>query len=389
MSMNILVIGGNTTNKGAYLMLLSIEQQVKSFFPDAKLVLSPTLDLTELLSNFEVLNFPIFNVGHTWVERGLTYPRLTKLVYKYYKKTPLTGTVGINDIDLVLDVSGFSFGDKWGLNPIKNLELIATFFKKRKIPLVLMPQAFGPFEKLDNQLALQAFEKCQLIFARDPISYEHMKSLGLKNVSLSGDITLTLDSKASLPHDFPISEPFISVVPNIRMTDKANESWKLNYEDFLRKTVSLIQEKKKFKVLILIHSTTNGGDAELANRLYNDLKTEDLYIYSHENPLVLKRILKESEFVIGSRFHALASSLSSYSPSIGTSWQHKYEMLFKLFDQSNYCFPEYDDSIYERILELHDNDSLRAHLVEVLKNKTKDLRIENEKMWNGIKKSIV
>ena len=87
--MNILITGGNTTNKGAYLMLLAVQQQGEQYFSNATFVLAPTMtNKTELKEiGFEFLDYPLFHVGTKRIfEYGLKYPFIIRIASKYLRK---------------------------------------------------------------------------------------------------------------------------------------------------------------------------------------------------------------------------------------------------------------------------------------------------------------
>ena len=52
------------------------------------------------------------------------------------------------DIDVIFDLSRFAYGDQWKNNH-KLLKNTANLYKKYKdgSKIILMPQAFGPFQK--------------------------------------------------------------------------------------------------------------------------------------------------------------------------------------------------------------------------------------------------
>lgn len=388
--MNVLIVGGNTTNKGAYLMLLATKKLASKIFPTAKFVLPPSVVGKQILDEegFKLLDYPLFHVGHDrWFKLGLKYPLLTKLIFKYGKKHSLSGTIKLNEIDVVLDVSGFAFGNKFGRLPIINLKKQIDFFKSMEIPYVVMPQALGPFSAELEPLASAAFSAADLVYARDRISFENLRNLNIEKDKCfqAYDITLALDSDQVLPKRLHEFQPYCTIVPNVRMIDKADQSWRKNYESAITDSIKLILQNSKKNILILVHSTSTGGDATLSEKIYQTFKTEPrVRLDTDENPLVLKRILKESDFLIGSRFHALASALSSSTPSLATSWLHKYEMLFEDYGVSELSHNKFDKTFSENILKLCDDSFLDATKA-ILEEKNVKIKKANDNLWNSIK----
>lgn len=387
--MNILIVGGNTTNKGAFLMLLAVLEQGRKYIANANFVLPPSLEKMELLEGeeFKVLNFPLFHVGSSpWFNLGMKLPLLTKLYFKLKKKKSLKGNIDLKKIDMVLDISGFAFGDKFGLKPLKNLKKQIDFFKKYNCQYIMMPQALGPFSGDMSSLAKSTLERADLVYARDQYSFDNVTSLGIRNCVQSPDITLCVSSIDS--SEINESKKFCTIVPNIRMIEKASQSWKENYEKALLKSIDTILGKSELDILLMIHSASGGGDATLTRRIYEKFKGfKRIKLFQHDNPRILKGVLKKSSFVIGSRFHALASALSSNTPSIGTSWLHKYEALFEEYGIKNFCHNEYDARFIENV-EYFLNEENLISTRKKLESSNQLVISKNSEIWKTILRKI-
>ena len=136
-----------------------------------------------------------------------------------------------------------------------------------------MPQAFGPFTGDLEKHASKAFLKADLIFARDKVSYDNILTVSSNsNIHQSKDITLSLMSNEKLPDEIKKNAPYCCIVPNVRMLDKADKSWRENYIGALVMGVQLILEKSDLHVLILIHSSTASGDIEVASNVLKVIK---------------------------------------------------------------------------------------------------------------------
>jgi len=393
--MNILLVGGNTGNKGAYLMVLAAYKQAKLVFPESNIILSPIIGNKELLIKFgfKLLNFPLFHVGSDfWFNNALRFPFLVKKYYKLKKGVDLSGEIKLNSIDLVLDISGYAFSDKFGSAPIVNLKKQVDLFHKLGAKYVLLPQALGEFNKSNGQLMKQAIENVDLVFARDSISQQNMHSLvendSKTKIKKAYDITLSFDPGLVQIDDLNIIKSYITIVPNVQMIKKASSSWKVGYNEAVKKCIELLLAETDDNILLLIHSEGGGGDEKIVRDIFKTFKTEArVKIYQNDDPLVLKSVLKKSKFLIGSRFHALASALSSNTPSIATSWAHKYEMLLSDYGVGEYSFAELNDSFYDAVIRLSSNQELER-IKEILDSKSTIIKKENMRMWDLIK-SIV
>lgn len=388
--MKILLTGAGTRNKGAHLMLITVAEYLKKTFPNAILVLSPNTNETEDLEkfNFQYLKFPLFLfvTSERLFNISIHYPVITKFLLKFfYKSSYPKGLIKLKDISLIIDISGFAFGDKWGKSALINLNVLGTYAKHRNIPMVLMPQAFGPFSGNLNDLAKNAFDNMSYIFARDSISYSHLLATGSKAPSEKvPDITLQLKPKQVKQRIIP--SKYIVIVPNERLLDKGSDSWRKNYMNYLLDAARHILANSEFNVCLLAHCQKNSQDFQLVNKLYTSLSANPrVSKHHHENPLVLKSWLASAEFVIASRFHALASSLSSNVPSVATSWNHKYEELFTDYGCKSYSHAEATPAFLKSVDMLIDDDN-RAEVKTLLLKSNKKIAKDSKQVWETINK---
>ncbi|GGH56507.1 colanic acid/amylovoran biosynthesis protein [Filimonas zeae] len=389
--MNILITGANFNNKGAQLMLVSLVSVIKNKLPNAKIFVSPLLGNREQLKEMGVgvLDYPLFHYGNLrYFKLALNAPFLVRLIMKL-KGINTSGELPLKKVDAVFDISGFAFGDKWGANPVNDLQMLVAKMKKQGAKFFLLPQAFGPFTKEGMKENIsKVVDEVDLLVTRDQQSYEYVTSslpVPKPNVLRYPDITLSY--KKSIPvEDEIFSKPFSIIVPNERMLDKASIGWQKNYYEVVGKMITTILANSTLNVVMLIHAGGNSKDGEVGMNIKNSLPSEyanRVFYYVEEDPTRLKSLIAKSQFLIGSRFHALASALSSNIPSIGTSWLHKYEMLFNEYGCSDYSFKDPEEAIYARTLELVDEKN-REQIIATLKAKNSEIGQLHEQMWNTI-----
>ncbi len=391
--MNILITGGNFYNKGGELMLVTLTDNLKTHLPDATICVSPFLGNAEKLRymKIKVLNYPLYHYGDKkFFKKALRFPFLFKSLL-LMKGKKIRGEVAMKDIDVVLDISGFAFGEKWGSSPLNNLTLFTRKMKKMGVKFFLMPQAFGPFTK-DNMSGdiNKVVHNVHLVIARDEQSFSFVKEkvtdqADQQKIVLFPDITLTF-KKLVLIDDEAFQNPFCIIVPNERMLDKASERWQKNYYYVLSKLIDIILTKSNLNIVMLIHAVGQSADALVGRKAIESVRkiySGRIIYYVEEDPVRLKSIISKSTFLIGSRFHALASALSLNIPAIATSWLHKYEMLFQDYDVKEFSFKEPDDEIYERVESLL-NEEYRNIIQNRLKIANSLINEKSKAMWNLI-----
>lgn len=261
------------------------------------------------------------------------------------------GVVREAEVDAVLDAAGFAFGDQHPLERILRFAKQAERWTVLGKPVILLPQALGPFEKPGYAAAFgQLAAAATLVFARDAASLQHARQAcgEQSKLRLAPDFTNLLKPGLTA---LSAESCRVCVVPNQRMLEQAaNEAGRDSYIDFLLHSIEQVRERD-FEPVALLH---DADDRHLVERL-NDRLTDKLPITDLRDPLAIKRFIGESHLVIGSRFHALVSALAQGVPALATSWSHKYEALFADYGQADCVLPA-DVS----------RDDLGAHIVRLL-----------------------
>lgn len=380
--MNFLLVGANFYNKGAQLMLLSTIDSLKKRYPNDTICVSPTIGHESELKSLgvKILDYPLFHVGSgKKFRRYLKYGNWLQFFFNGPK-----GTIKLSEIDVILDISGFAFTDQWGVEPVKNLNLLLDEAKKHKTKYIFMPQAFGPFEKEGMKIYMtEVLSKATLVFARDPISYQYLISLqeDRDKIKLAPDITLTYGRKS---HDLA---NYCCIIPNGRILDQGAAEWGDEYEKLLKNMINQICSQTDLEIYIVIHDRSS-TDSKLAQKILESYNSNNrIFRFDEENPLKLKEFLAKSQFVIGSRFHALASSLSSNVPCIGLGWSHKYKMLFEDYEVADYSFVAPETKIMECLDDLI-LPGKREEIRTTLKRVNEKLQVKSEEMWELIERIL-
>lgn len=377
--MNILVNGVGAENKGAFLMLKAIQQQLATG-ENGKIILlfRPTKTFDRQMIKKEGLH-PLSKVASKSKSLetvfGLIPGSIRRALGLYLRK----------DVNVFLDSSGFIFGDQWEAKTIKSWFLNdVEFFSRQGTKIIFLPQAFGPFERTDvRAISQKVLDHGDLIFARDSISYGHVTKLDLKRpiIKQFPDFTnLVSPSKdASLQN-----KDAIAIIANQKLIESGKIS-RPEYVDFLVKLTSYIQ-KKGLRVAFVNHAGTK--DLELCKEVVGklNLKTE---IINEPDPVRLKQIISSFSGLVSGRFHGVVSALSQNVPCIATSWSHKYQMLMADYGIEHYLLPlKANDSEIEQKLDLLINQDSVTTTVQVLKERSDMLKRQSLSMWDAVNNII-
>lgn len=290
------------------------------------------------------------------------------------------GLVREDDVDVVLDASGFAFGDQHPPERTIQFAERVEAAKRAGKNVILLPQALGPFKKSATRDAFaRIVDAADLVFARDDCSMEYAKNASGNPDHLRSAPDFTNLVKPDLTTDSDTSDR-ATIVPNQRMIDKAEtKEDAAAYVPFIARCIRIVEEAG-LNPMLLLHGR---DDRELVRSILEEVGHE-VPLHEEADPVALKRFLGESHLVVGSRFHALAGALSQGVPAIGTSWSHKYEMLFEEYGCSEMLLSIQSD-------EKHVQDCVRAaageqrtELADRIREAGVQLEGETTEMWQQV-----
>lgn len=289
-----------------------------------------------------------------------------------------------SDLDGVLDASGFAYGDQWGPEPTEDSAVLAEQCKRRGVPYILMPQAFGPFttDRI-RSAARRLIENSALVFPREETSLTHAKSLGTQNSKILKAHDFTVLAKSNLPAGSMLPDSFGCIVPNVRMLDKASDDIGRHYVAFLVTCIRELQDRG-IRPVFLYHDPKH--DSKVAEEV-NRAAGTSLDVISHSCPKALKAVIGRSKVVIGSRFHALVGALCQGVPVLATSWSHKYEELLTEYGVPELLLKPGESDIPKMLASILDEPG-RSLIVSRLNSAAEGFRIQSLDVFDRIAKCL-
>ncbi|MDO6444323.1 polysaccharide pyruvyl transferase family protein [Colwellia sp. 1_MG-2023] len=328
--MLIEIKGVQFVNKGAELMLMAMVEKIHQLWPEAEVCLLPRIN-SPYKNRAKLGTYQKLNLRKGTIDLNKLSYFLPIKMRQYLKRA--WGIVTEVDVDVILDASGFSYGDQWSDTALIQAAKEAKRLNNNSKKYVFMPQALGPFTSNNNQKWSKiAFENAQLIFARDDVSFQAtQKVTSNSNLFISPDFTNLLSPH--LHNDYADLKGRVAVIPNSKMLSQQNKNkvWRENYLNVLTNIIELLTKQGKH-VFLLNHE--GKSDEAICHQINQALKKE-LPIISPADSLQVKAIIGQCSLTICSRFHGCVSSLSQGVPCITTSWSHKYEQLFSEYGVSN------------------------------------------------------
>ncbi len=374
--MTIELRGVEFVNKGAELMLYAIADQLRQKMPDVRIV----MEITPRAPRAKITGAG-FYCKTFFVKRGIDFGAMLR-----WFPTVIKDKLGFIDdarIDVVLDGSGFAFGDKWGADKAGfRLADHLTTWKRQGKKVIMLPQAFGPFTEAALIKKMKFILKhADLVFARDSMSFSYLKELGVTGANIQQAPDFTNLVKGKLPDYISEYKGRVAIIPNEKMKETGDLDVDQGYNSFLEKLI-LQFRKQGEEPFFLIHESLM--DKQIAEEVVAALGI-DIPIVAEENPLYVKGLIGQSKAVFTSRFHGLASALSQSIPCLATGWSHKYQMLFNDYNyMEGYCDTLMDDAEIGKKVHLVLDPELRANTIEKLNKNSKAQKAKSERTWDQV-----
>lgn len=372
--MVIQIDGTNRLNKGAELMLYSVLAQIEKVYPQAEIVYNAydngykDLDVNQRVTGYLRLRF------------GIT-PSVILSKFKL-PNSYFTTMHPSNRVDILLDGSGFKYGDQWNRDS-KYVDVFESYMKNMKkanTRIIFLPQALGPFRTPNGKRVASIIEKyADLVIAREDVSYKYFLEVNPQSnkTIVSTDFTNLLSG--TVPANVDVKGK-VCIIPNKKMVTHGG----LKTGAYLDCVMNVIQsvEKCGYEAFLLNHE--GEGDLEICRQINGKLASE-IPIISGLNAKEIKGVIGQSYAVFSSRFHGVASALSQSIPCIATSWSHKYQLLFEDYGLENQVLDV--DTASEEILDkMHSflDSENNGNVKQKLQSKQSELKQASATMWDKV-----
>jgi len=266
----------------------------------------------------------------------------------------------------------------------------ATHSKK---PTCIFPKSIGPINfRIDRFLLRTVLKRVNLIFVRESLSLEYLKSLGLDNMALCPDIAFSLHPE---PNDVSneLSSLTTQGAPKIGLTVLDWQFFRKSttppdVDAYLANVVAACKRIKEefpqahFYVFVQVAVATGLGaesDMPISERLHQELGESATLI-----PLDPERgadtaiaMYSDMDIFIASRMHSAIFALCAHVPTLALVYQPKTLGTFNLLGLSEYT----------RDVQDIDSDLLSTQACAMLNNK-EQLRVETARKMDDVQRTI-
>lgn len=370
------VKGISFDNKGAELMLHAIQQEFANRKVNARFVVEP-IGSYERRVRFELWQ------KTRWVRKRINWLAPLALLPKPLRHG--LGLVNAKEIDVVLDASGFAYGEQWSPQVAKDrLASTISRIKKRGGKVILLPQALGPFESPRHKKYFgHILNHADKVYARDKHSYDYANGLLApdtpdKVLDQCCDFTNLISGVVDDSYD--ATQHQVCFIPNSKMLEKRSDG-----PAYLAFMVELIEAslQKQQMPFMLIHEAE--ADRNLAEQIQQQL-SQRIPVLDPQDALKIKWIIGQSKLVISSRFHGLVSALSQGVPVIATGWSHKYEELLADYGMAHCLFDVSKQAAEGRaqLIRIVSSNSYYREIKESITGKASRQKAEVRQMWSEV-----
>lgn len=312
---NVFVYGINTVNVGDDLFMRILFER----YPNTRMIMYASNVYSALFKDYH--NVVIVSETESVVKRLIRVSHIlqippTLLIYAYlFKKYRI-------DLFLIVGGSLFMEGKSNITNTLKKIKLLKLRFPKLKTAVI--GSNFGPcitrgfYESVKNSI-----RDVNDVCFRDEASYHAFA--GLPNVRWGNDIVFHNETNY-----VPTKEKRVCI--NIRNVEKwpTLKPYKANYLGIIKTLITGFQSKGY--VISLMSFCEGYGDNEITDELYDSLTEKNnvkrIY-YNGENLSEIVNSIAASEYLIGTRFHAIILGLLYNVNVLPISYSIKTENMLK------------------------------------------------------------
>lgn len=377
--MKIQIDNGGFTNKGGELMMFAAMQQLKKALP-----VNPTFFVQDAGFGIDQIHEagmkPLLYKHKFGVALDRLLPKPIKKIGPFYNR---------NNIDVLLDISGFRIGDQWiakNYHPKTPfwMEKYYSQYKSNGTKLIFLPQAFGPFTDKRAKAEVEIVAKyADIIFAREQQSYDYIiNEVGAEKVMLAPDFTNLSEGYIYTKQLKEVGDK-VCLVVNYKMVNKTAKEIAENYIDYF---VQLVKRLEEAGIGYFFLNHEGAEDRKLIDKIVASSGSQ-ANILDNLHSLNVKGIISASKLLISSRFHGVVSGLSQGVPTLCTSWSHKYPLLLSDYNFSEGLLTMNISEDWTKIQQLLEPDQYFNHVQHLVGEATKQ-KERTVQMWERVYKEI-
>lgn len=338
-----------TGNLGGVAMLLTVVQEVRRRYPNAELAL---LSISPARDRAAAAPAGVQVVPAHWLALICVLLPLSVLASPLRRSRLVQRLLGsfayfraLFACRAVVDVSGIAFVDGRGPALLAyNLACCAPALLLGR-PVIKLAQTLGPFQQpLNRHVARWALSRCAAVVARGEQSGRHLQALGFSEPVVRPDITFCLALPASARaaaaaeiRQLGFVTPPVLLSPS-RVLQRACARHGIDLPAVFAGLIRHLRTKGS-SVALFAHSQAAGiaknNDTAVCAEILERLDApERPPVLTTDDPVHARALIGAASAFVGCRYHSLVSAYCMAVPALALSWNHKYDDLAGLFDQT-------------------------------------------------------
>ncbi|HWA51818.1 MAG TPA: polysaccharide pyruvyl transferase family protein [Patescibacteria group bacterium] len=285
--------------------------------------------LTFLYSVYVMMVTFLWAVVYRYTKFSIPIPKGIQRLCLYYSKADLIIPVG----------GGYLRGQNKGIGSLLYICLILhplIIGNVLRKPNVLYTQSVGPFSnRFESYLVSKVLNSfSQAVIVRENISHNILRGR-VKKLYRSVDSGFAFEGKGNFYNlDKVLNQKRYQFIIGVTAKKYFKSELQEKYELALARTIEYIFTKYRAAVILIPQVTAeyNGDDDRIVhNRIFSYIRNKkDVYVINDKlNHYDIKTIYGQLDLVIGTRFHSVIFSLTSYVPAIAIEYEHKTRGIMK------------------------------------------------------------
>src|SRR5690606_6500133 len=278
----------------------------------------------------------------------------------------------IDRFDVILDISGGdSFSDIYGAKRFLSVVRPKLIALKRKIPLILLPQTYGPYaDPKFSAIANRAVQGADMAWARDPNSFDILKSmLGThfdpKRHRSGVDFAFALGIRkaddligpvlARLIRERNESAPIVGLNVSGLIYNDPNAAYsrygfKADYREIIHGFVHWLMQETDARLVLIPHVMSDPQYTEsdyaacekVAAQIAEDYQSRVFVSPSTLDQNQVKWLISKMDWFCGTRMHSTIAALSRGGPTAAIAYSDKTKGVFETCGQGSEVFDPRD-----------------------------------------------
>ena len=296
------------------------------------------LDSMKELKPLEIVNV---NIHDSMGEFANIYPNIKFTNLRMKTKRPsFWKKLGeeMKDAVVALDIThGDSFSDIYGKSWFAQTTAVKTFIAYSKLPLILMPQTYGPFESWwAKKWAKKVIKHSDKVFTRDSLSLDYLRKMGINNAENTMDLAFMLPYKKEVNEFSKVRFGFN--VSGLLWDDCKKDNrfnLKVNYIQYCKEVLSKLLKIEQVEIHLIPHVLCDPregeeffeNDSKAIRELLHDFP-QCKFPNDFKTSLDVKNYIANLDFLVAPRMHASIAAFSSGVPVLPFAYSRKFEGVY-------------------------------------------------------------